>query len=92
MDTQARFAASHRDVRVSLRRYQIAAVSERRRYYQEVWSQQHRGDNEPFPPGPGFRHRMSRIGLGPLPTLEQLASGGPSSDTPSTGPMNRIAA
>ena len=90
--TQALFAASQRAARMSLRCYQSDVVSERRRYYQEVWLRQHRLDNEPFPTGPGLRRRMSRKGPGPCRRSSSSYRAGSSSDTSSTGPTHRRAA
>ena len=73
MDMTSLLAASGRRVVMSPECYVTATTTARRDYYQEVWSQQHGGD-EPLPTG-SVRRRLTSKAIGPLPRLDQFLSG-----------------
>ena len=89
VDTEAVVAASRRAVRMSLRFYRTASTAERRRYYRELWAQQHRRTDEPFPTGPGINRRMMGRPPGRCRHSRRSCQAGSSGDTASIGPSPR---
>ena len=70
MDMTSLLVASGRRVVMSPECYVTATTQARRAYYQQLWSQQHGGD-EPLPTGSVLRRLTSKT-MSPLPRLDQF--------------------
>ena len=73
MDMTSLLVASGRRVVMSPECYVTATTQARRAYYQQLWSQQHGGD-EPLPTGSVLRRLTSKT-MSPLPRLDQFLWG-----------------